>query len=167
MDKPGTLTNIFKHNLWANQRHFEKSKELTDEQLAASIPGTFGTIKDTLRHIAAAEQSYLSRISTGKPFPRDDVPAPETIGEMLTVVKETGRGFIEWTPRVKAEDTVTLDWDGTPREVPKTTILTQVINHANEHRAQVMTILTQEGVDPPDLSGWAYIEEHVTPTAVE
>ena len=32
-------------------------------------------------------------------------------------------------------------------------------NHATEHRAQIMAILTQLGVEPRDLSGWAYFEE--------
>ncbi len=45
-----------------------------------------------------------------------------------------------------------------PRDVPKTIILTQVINHATEHRAQVMAILTQLGIEPPDLSSWSYFE---------
>jgi len=53
------------------------------------------------------------------------------------------------------------------RPVPASLILTQAINHATKHRAQVMTILTQQGVEPPDLSGWAYVEEHVPPTAGE
>jgi uncharacterized damage-inducible protein DinB len=39
-------------------------------------------------------------------------------------------------------DTVRIDWDGTPRDVPKTILLTQAINHATEHRAQIMAILT-------------------------
>jgi hypothetical protein len=42
------------------------------------------------------------------------------------------------------------------RAVPKTIILTQVINHATEHREQVKTILTQSGIEPPDLQSWAY-----------
>jgi uncharacterized damage-inducible protein DinB len=52
-----------------------------------------------------------------------------------------------------------IDWDGTPRQVPKTIILTQVINHATEHREQVKAIMTQIGVEPPDLSGWTYFDE--------
>jgi uncharacterized damage-inducible protein DinB len=43
--------------------------------------------------------------------------------------------------------------------VPKTIILTQVINHATEHRAQVMVLLTQLGIEPPDLQGWTYFDE--------
>jgi uncharacterized damage-inducible protein DinB len=63
-------------------------------------------------------------------------------------VRNTGLGLIEWAPKVQAGDTVQLDWGGTPREVPKTIILTQVINHATEHRAQVMAILTKLGIHP-------------------
>jgi len=33
-----------------------------------------------------------------------------------------------------------------------------VINHATEHRAQIMAILTQLGIQPPDLDGWSYFE---------
>jgi uncharacterized damage-inducible protein DinB len=60
---------------------------------------------------------------------------------------------------VQATDTVQLDWDGTLREVPKTVILAQVINHATEHRAQIMAMMTQIGVEPPELSSWLYFDE--------
>jgi uncharacterized damage-inducible protein DinB len=52
-----------------------------------------------------------------------------------------------------------MDWDGTPVETPKTIILTQVINHATEHRAQIMVIMTQIGVQPPELDGWTYFDQ--------
>jgi uncharacterized damage-inducible protein DinB len=34
-----------------------------------------------------------------------------------------------------------------------------VINHATEHRAQIMVMLTQLGIQPPELDGWAYFDE--------
>jgi uncharacterized damage-inducible protein DinB len=78
---------------------------------------------------------------------------------MAESVRTTGFGLIEWAPKVQADHTVQLDWEGTPREVPKTIILTQVINHATEHRAQIMAILTQLGIQPPDLDSWSYFDE--------
>jgi uncharacterized damage-inducible protein DinB len=81
------------------------------------------------------------------------------IAEMLTAVRTTGEGFIEWAPKVQAEDTVQVNWDGEPRDVPKTTILTQVINHATEHRAQIMATMTQLGIEPLSLDSWTYFEE--------
>jgi len=154
-----TLETIFSHNLWANLRLFEECSQLTDEQLDASITGVFGSIRDTLLHIVRAEQGYFSRISTGRRFNFPEDEAPKSVLDMLAAVKITGEGFIEWATKVKENDTVQIEWDGTPRDVPKTIILNQVINHATEHRSQVMSILTQIGIEPPDVSSWTYFDE--------
>jgi uncharacterized damage-inducible protein DinB len=81
------------------------------------------------------------------------------MAEMLESLRTTGTGLIEWAVKVQADDTVTVDWEGTPREVPKTIILTQIINHATEHREQIKAIMTELGIEPPDLQGWAYFDE--------
>jgi uncharacterized damage-inducible protein DinB len=55
---------------------------------------------------------------------------------------------------------VQINWiDGSTRDVPKAIILNQAINHATEHRAQIMTTLTQLGIQPPDLDSWTYFDE--------
>ena len=154
-----TLQTIFKHNLWANLRLFEKCDELTDEQLDSDITGVYGSIRDTLLHIVRAEQSYFSRISTGKMYHHPDDAPPMTLSDMIAAVKTTGEGFIEWAPKILKNDTVQIDWDGTLREVPKTIILNQVINHATEHRSQIMSIMTQIGIEPLDVSSWTYFDE--------
>ncbi|KAA3643355.1 MAG: DUF664 domain-containing protein [Chloroflexi bacterium] len=157
-----TLTTLYSHNLWANLRLLERCAELTDEQLDATILGSYGSIRETLEHIVKAERSYLSRISTGKMYQHPEDASPMTIEEMTEAARETGAGFIEWAPKVQAEDTVELDSDGTPIDVPKTIILTQVINHATEHRAQILAILTELGIESPDLQSWKYFDEMYT-----
>ena len=153
------LTTLFSHNLWANVRILEQCAGLTGEQLDATISGAFGSIRDTLQHIVMSEQSYFYRIRTGQPLHRPEDALPMTIAEMVESVRTSGSGLIEWAPKVQADDTVQVDWeDGTLREVPKTIYLTQVINHATEHRAQIMAILTQLGIQPPDLDSWSYFE---------
>lgn len=154
-----SLTTVFSHHLWANLRLFEQCADLSPDQLNASILGTYGSIRDTLQHMVAAEQSYFSRISTGKRYDRPENAPPMNLTDMVDSVRTTGSGLIEWASTVQAGDTVQIDWDGTPRDVPKTIILTQVINHATEHRAQIMTILTQIGIQPPDLDSWSYFDE--------
>lgn len=159
MKPTDTLTTLFSHHLWANLRLLEQCAELTGEQLEATISGAFGSIHATLQHIVRAEQSYFSRISTGQLYPHPKDAPPMTIAEMMEAARTTGAGLIEWAPKVQAGDTVQIDWDGTPREVPKVIILTQVINHATEHRDQIMAIMTQLGIQPPDLQSWAYFGE--------
>jgi uncharacterized damage-inducible protein DinB len=159
MKPTDTLTTLFSHNLWANLSLLERCADLTSEQLDGTISGTYGSIRDTLEHIVTAEQSYFSRISTGQRHPRSEDAPPLTIAEMEESVRTTGSGLIEWAPKVQPDDTVQIDWDGTPREVPKTILLTQVINHATEHRAQIMVILTQLGIQPPELDSWSYFDQ--------
>ena len=52
MKQTDTLTNFFNHHLWANLRLLERCVELSDEQLATTAVGTYGSIRDTLEHIA-------------------------------------------------------------------------------------------------------------------
>ncbi len=158
-----TLTTLFNHHLWANLRLFEQCAALTSEQLDATILGAFSSIRETLEHIVRAEQNYFSRISTGQPFQRPDNPPPMTLVEMIESLRTTGAGLVEWASKIQAGDTVQVNWEGTPRDVPKTILLTQVINHATEHREQVKTIMTQLGIEPPDLQAWAYFDETDTP----
>jgi uncharacterized damage-inducible protein DinB len=159
MKPADSLTTLFRHNLWANLRLLERCADLTPAQLDATIPGAFGSIHDTLQHIVRAEKSYFSRISTGQSYRHPENAPPLTIAEMVESARTTGSGLIEWAPRVQTADTVQIDWDGTPRDVPKSIVLTQAINHATEHRAQVMATMTHLGIEPPDLQGWAYFDE--------
>jgi uncharacterized damage-inducible protein DinB len=159
MQPSDTLTILFRHNLWANLLLLERCAMLTDAQLATSVPGAFGSISDTLQHIVTSEQSYFSRISTGQPLRRIEGAPPLSFAEMAESLRTTGQGLIEWEARVRGDDTVEVDWEGEPRDVPKSIIFTQVINHATEHRAQITAILTQLGVEPPDLQGWAYFDQ--------
>lgn len=137
----------------------EQCASLSTEQLQATLTGTFGSIHSTLEHIVVAEKSYLSRISTGQRYRLPEDAPLLTIAEMTEFARQSGQGLIEWAVKVQPGDTVQVDWDGQPRDVPKTILLTQAINHATEHRAQVMAILTQLSIQPPNLDGWTYFSE--------
>lgn len=159
MKKEDLLTTLCRHHLWANLRILDACQPLGDEQLDASALGSYGSIIETLRHIVLAEQGYFSRISTGNMLQRPEGEPPMDFATMKSAVQKTGEGLIEWAHKVQAEDVVEVLWAGEPRQVPKTIIVTQVIEHGNEHREQIKTILTQLGIEPPDLQAWAYFNE--------
>jgi uncharacterized damage-inducible protein DinB len=155
-----TIQTLFRHNLWANTLLFEQCAQLNDDQLNSKVIGTYGSIRDTLEHIANAERSYFHRLSTGQPYRRlHDAPTP-TLGELQESIRSSGEGLINIAPSFQAYDSVEVDWDGMPRKVPCAVILTQVINHATEHRAQIMVMMTQLGIQPQDLDGWTFFEEN-------
>ncbi|HKB48257.1 MAG TPA: DinB family protein [Ktedonobacterales bacterium] len=51
---------LFKFNLWANLRLLEACADLEIVELNAALPGTFGSIGETLVHLVAAEERYLT-----------------------------------------------------------------------------------------------------------
>lgn len=153
-----TVATLFRHNLWANVRLFEVCAHLSDEQLDASVTGGYGSIRDTMQHIVTAERSYLQRITTGQPYRRPQGAPLLTMAEMQDSIRTSGEGFIVAAPNVQVQDSVTVDREGTPRSVPSTILLTQAINHATEHRAQITAVLTHLGVEPPSLDGWTYFD---------
>ena len=56
-----------------------------------------------------------------------------------------------------------MEYEGRLHKLPVATVYVQAINHATEHRSQVATIMTQQGAEPPDFSGWAWGSKSVVP----
>lgn len=147
------LTRLFHYHRWANLELAALCATLTDEQLDAELLGTFGSIRNTLSHIAKSDRSYITRVMTGQPYRSEGVLSP---AEAAASLQTTGDQLIEWAERVQPAETVEIDWDGVMRDVPKTVLLTQAIHHATEHRTQILSILAHLGVATPDLSGWEH-----------
>jgi uncharacterized damage-inducible protein DinB len=58
--------------------------------------------------------------------------------------------------RARASRVLRLRRRGAERRIPAVALMAQALYHAGEHRAQVVAILYEAGVRPPDLSGWAF-----------
>jgi uncharacterized damage-inducible protein DinB len=152
------LVDFYKHNLWANLRLLDACARLTDEQLDASAPGTYGRIRDTLVHLFRAEESYLARL-TGQPpenrLRRGEFPGIEALRERA---RRSGEGLIAVADTVDPAQILQGMYDGEPYELPAIVPLMQAICHATDHRSQIATVLSQISIQPPDLSVWAYDE---------
>jgi uncharacterized damage-inducible protein DinB len=149
------LVRLFEHNHWANLRAVQACAGLADRQLDASAIGTAGTVRETLMHIAGAEQRYVMRLS-GRPVAyheRDGWPGAEALRQALD---ESGRALIALAERADPDEVLKGEYGGRPFEMSVATFYVQAINHATEHRSQIATILTQQDVEPPDFSGWAW-----------
>jgi uncharacterized damage-inducible protein DinB len=151
-----TIEALFHHNLWANLKIFETCGGLDDAVLDATVPGTYGSIRDTLIHLARAEAGYFGRL-TGEQLDRSGWGEVPTLEQLTEAMRWTGEGLVREAARVQPSDTLSVQWDGETVEFPASLILVQAINHATEHRAHIATILTQQGVTPPEIDGWNYM----------
>jgi uncharacterized damage-inducible protein DinB len=151
------LADFFKQNLWANLRLLDVCSKLSDEQLDASMNGTFGSVRETLIHLFAAEERYVSRL-TGQRFEpalseRDPFPG---FDELRQRARQTGEELVAIIQQEATNQILHIVYDGESHEVPALFVLIQAINHATDHRSQVATLLTQQEITPPELDGWSY-----------
>jgi uncharacterized damage-inducible protein DinB len=152
------LVEFFRHNAMMNERLVEACRQLWPEQLDATTTGTYGSIGATLVHIANSQEGYAARLlDTQRPERLEEDPFPgfETLGERFA----HGNAQLEEAAAQAAQDRkVQVTGDDPPGTwwMPVSLFMLQAVNHGTEHRSQVATILTQLGVEPPGMDGWAY-----------
>lgn len=156
----GVLAAFFRHNAWANLTLLGFCEGLSDWQLDATAVGGFGSVRDTLVHIASSEVDYVN-LATDKLPP---VPPPRDRFVGFAVLIDAVRWAEEELLRLALGATVgTIVRVRRSREpiyeYPLAGLLVQVLNHSTEHRTQVAVILTQQGLEPPSTSGWTYLRE--------
>jgi uncharacterized damage-inducible protein DinB len=148
-----SLTEMFRHNRWANERILEACRELTDEQRAATVEGTYGELGHTLTHIVSGESFYLELLTGWEPPVRWEIPGPwPGIDPLLERARFTGNRLCEVAEQADPDALV----DRGDAQIPTSVVLVQTVNHGNEHRAHAATILTQLGIEPPLVDGWTF-----------
>jgi uncharacterized damage-inducible protein DinB len=153
------LLDPLRHNAWATRQLISFCRDLSPEQLQATSAGTYGSIIATLQHVIGAEGRYRSRLTGARPdWPREPEET-EDLEELGTMAHQMARFWEEFAASDFDPDGV-VSWvspvSGAYTEVPAGVLVAQTLNHGNEHRSQISTILTTIGVEPPHLDGWSY-----------
>ena len=155
------MTNLmhdaFRHHAWANDRVLEVCAALTDEHLASTAPGTFGTILDTLRHLVGSDNWYLWVI-TDHGVQRIDEDGL-AVADLRAAARQNAADWEELLARDLDADTDIArtegDWEF---HAPLCLRLAQAVHHGTDHRSHVCTALTVLGMEPPDIDLWAWGE---------
>ena len=148
-----TLTEIFRQNRWANERLLDACRDLTAEQRATAVEGTYGELGYTLVHLVSGESFYVELLTGWQPPVQWEIPGQwPGIDALLERARFTGDQLVEVAEQI---DPRTL-LDRGDDLVPASVVLTQAINHATEHRSQAATILTQLDIEPPLMDGWNF-----------
>lgn len=154
---PG-LHDLTKHNAWATTQVLTYCRELDEETLNATVPGTYGTIIETVRHIVSSESSYIYRLTGFEPgllWREDRAVGLDVLAERAAALSAALEQFLatDWDEERPGE---ARGDDGEVFAVPVSIFLTQALHHANEHRAHICTILGALGRETPEGSGWDY-----------
>lgn len=156
------MADAFAHHVWATERVLEACDGLTDEQLATTVPGTYGSILDTMRHTVDADCSYLFVIGGGS---HADIGMELETMDLAGLRAEWATHGVAWTAILDSqpdpdEQLIRHRDDGSSTRAPKGLRMAQALHHGTDHRSQIATALTQLGIEPPDIDLWAYGEVH-------
>jgi uncharacterized damage-inducible protein DinB len=149
------LKDAFAHHIWASERLIDECAALTPEQLSTPIPGTYGSIIDTLRHLVRSDGWYLSFFRDG--IAQADETKAASLGELRSAITRNGAAWMDVLAGDLNADTDIVEHDnGWEVHSPVGVRLAQVIHHGTDHRSHLCTGLTILGITPPAIDLWAY-----------
>ncbi|HJU57331.1 MAG TPA: DinB family protein [Actinomycetota bacterium] len=153
------LDEAFAHHAWATLRVFDALDGLGSEQLETAVPGTYGSILDTMRHIVGADCSYLFVTTRGRVS--NVLEDRMDLTELRSVMERNGGAWSKLLAEgVDPTEVLARRWDdGSKTEAPIGIRLAQALHHGTDHRSQICTALTTLGIEPPLIDVWDFGEE--------
>ena len=150
------LDDAFAHHVWATLRLIDACRSLTPEQLEAPVPGTYGSILETARHLVGGDTYYLSHL-TSDPARRLD-SSDLDLDDLRAAMEADERTWNELLandpdPGAVVKDVESSGWE---RDASIGVRLAQALHHGTDHRSQICTALTLLGVEPPVIDVWEF-----------
>ena len=153
------LADAFGHHVWATIHVLDACASLDDAQLSTAVPGTYGSIIDTLRHLVGGDVFYLDVLRGGAPEPFDE-PASDipTLRAAMEAHDAAWQRLIAGDPD---PTTVVVEYEdsGYETHAPLGIRLAQALYHGTDHRSQVCTALTNLGIEPPAIEVWDFARQ--------
>jgi uncharacterized damage-inducible protein DinB len=151
------IADAFAHHVWASMRLLDACLVLSPEQLETAVPGIYGSILETARHLVGSDGWYLFTMTHERThrIDKDRFDLRGLRAEMAT----HGAAWSEVLANDPDPDQVLTEIDEDDGYRMDATIgirLAQALHHGTDHRSQVCTALTALGIQPPDIDAWAF-----------
>jgi uncharacterized damage-inducible protein DinB len=155
------LDDAYGHHVWATLALIDACSSLSPEQLETSVPGTYGSIIETMRHLVGGDRGYLFVISRGRAREiEEEEESAMGLPELRAVMEENAA---LWPEVLAGDPDPDADYarpqpDGSLSHAPLGVRLAQVVHHGSDHRSQICTALTTIGITPPEIDVWDWAE---------
>ena len=147
------LQTLTDYHYWARDRLLEAVEPLTTEQFTRDLANSFPSVRDTLVHLYGAEWIWCARWEGESP---DAMPSPSAFGDLLTIRRaweeqeRQVRGVLNRLGPEGILRPIEYQRNGVRQAQPFWQMLQHLVNHGAFHRGQVVTMLRQLGVAPPN-----------------
>lgn len=148
-----------RHMAWANQEVFNAVAKLPDDALQAYISNPEWTVGNILSHICSGATWYVHRLEIDDWIDIPEVHSANDVLQLAALISQLDEKLIQAASQEDRELTYTYEDTGKVVKRWFSTILTQAVHHATEHRAQLVDALDFKGyklINLDDLDLWAY-----------
>ena len=145
-----------RYNRLANETLYEACSRLSDEERRRDLAAFFKSVHGTLNHLLLGDTIWMARFEGGA-HPSTDLGAIlfdkfEALREARAAMDRRIEAFFGRPPAGFFERSLRYTNNaGIESEDPAEVIVPHFFNHQTHHRAQVHTLLSQLGRDPPVL----------------
>jgi uncharacterized damage-inducible protein DinB len=151
------VEKLIRHMAWANQQVIAKLGELPDAALSSFLVNKEWTVAEIIRHILSSADWYGFRLTGEAPI---EFAQPSSTKEMA----EFSRMATIFDARLLRacsvpDELISREVDGKIIMRARSTILSQAVHHATEHRAQLVAALEVNGytdINLDDFDVWGY-----------
>ena len=154
------LTNF---NAWTNTKIISSCKKLDDAEYKKDRKAFFSSIHDTLNHLLVVDRAYISRIE-GKEHGLKGLD--QILFESLLQLEEArikeDKRLVDLVNSL-SEESIHKEITYKGFETGNTTytiniLLITLFNHQTHHRGQIHNMLSQAGIEPPQIDIPDFIE---------
>ncbi len=146
------ILDLYSYNRWANDRVLSSCAPLSAAEWSRDLGGSFGSVGQTMAHLAAAEWIWLERWTGRSPSSLMGELALDTLSQVETVLADVEArrdAFLQGLDEVTATaELAYTNTKGTPFRAPLWRLLRHVVNHGTYHRGQVANYLRMLGREP-------------------
>ena len=152
---------LCKHMAWANQEIYKAVQKLDSKVLDYYLIDPEWTVKNIMIHIAGASHLYGQRLN-GDPFSKFELnnpDSPDFIDELLEHLQRIDAQLVKNSNLNDGE--ITFMTSKGERSATASSILSQMVFHSAEHRAQIVAALDNHGIrdiNLDDYDVWSYID---------
>ena len=139
------LKMLYDYTYWAHGKVWECVLELSDEQLYQPLDYSVGSIHHQLVHTMMAEWIWFSRLQGTSPnavLNPDDYPTLDDVRAKWVEIEATVRTYLNTL--INADLSKSINYrttEGSDKQMVIGGILSHVVNHSTDHRAQTLAMM--------------------------
>ena len=158
------IVTLYDYNYWATRRVVGAAAHLTAEQFTAPTPLSWGSVRDVLTHMFGAEWIWRLRCQEGlapaKLLDSTEFPTLDVLLARWATEETAMRAYVAGlTDAALNGPLIYRNTAGKAFDAVLWQILTHVVNHGTQHRAEVAHVLTGLGHSPGDIDFIVYLRE--------